>query len=135
MSPDRLDDYLARHGGTVLMLSRAGFALCLVAICVLSLLPSEEMPDVRLSDKIGHLVAYGALAVLALLSYRRRTARWPTFWALIALGTLLELAQLWVPGRSSELLDLAMNYLGVIAGVIGMRLAVRALPSLGPAAH
>ena len=135
MTADRLNAFLERNGEALRALSRAGFGLCLAAVCILSLLPSEGMPDVRKFDKLGHLLAYGVLMALGLLAVRGRDSQWPLLWALIGLGTVLELAQLWIPGRSFDWLDLGVNALGVGAGLAAMRLVARALPSLGPASR
>ena len=56
MSHGPLTDFLARNGRTLRKLCRAGFAISILAIVVLSLLPGDDLPDVELSDKIGHAV-------------------------------------------------------------------------------
>lgn len=109
-------DLFQRHHRLLTWLFRIGFALSVLLVCVLSLLPAEELPKVRIWDKFSHLIAYTEIAVLGLLGYRGRRAGWIVAAGVVALGGVLELAQNAVPGRSTDLLDFAVNTLGVVLG-------------------
>ena len=122
MSSKNLNEFLSRHEERIWGLCRAGFAISILAICVLSLLPEDELPDVSLSDKIGHFIAYGMIVTLGLIGYRGLAAATAVIVGAIALGGLLEIGQLFVPGRSADLLDFVANCIGVVAGVLLARL-------------
>lgn len=96
----------------------------IAAVVVASLAPPAPMPPVEGGDKIGHFLAYAALAAGAVQLY----ARWPSLLGaglgLVLMGTGLEWAQEAFTGsRQMERADMLANTLGVIAG-----LAVRLTP-------
>jgi len=68
-------------------------------------------------DKIGHLVGYGGLAFLAVAFFSRR--RWLLIVAVVLIAaTLEEISQRAFPTRTFDLGDLAMNWIGIVAGGI-----------------
>jgi VanZ family protein len=87
----------------------------IVSFC--SLTPRVEFPiDFWQADKVYHFIAYGWLAILPMIGYEKsRPARAASF-SMILLGILLEIGQLYVPGRLFSLADIAMNTAGVIFG-------------------
>ncbi|KLI97633.1 membrane protein [Luteimonas sp. FCS-9] len=90
----------------------------IAAVVVLSLVPSVPMPDVPDGDKLGHFLAYAALAAAAVQLY----ARWPSLLGaglgLVLLGIGLEYAQgALTDGRVQDPADALANTLGVIAGL------------------
>lgn len=92
----------------------AGIAI----VVVLSLAPSVPMPDVPDGDKLGHFLAYFALAASAVQLY----ARWPALLGagigLVLLGIGLEYAQgALTDTRMQDPADALANTLGVIAGL------------------
>lgn len=127
MTRGPLTGFLAQHNGAFRMLCRIGFAVSVAAIVVLSLLPGDDIPKFRLSDKIGHLLAYAEIAALGTLGYRGRRAAAMMLTGLAMLGGALELAQDYVPGRSADLLDFGVNCLGLLAGYAAVRLTGMAL--------
>lgn len=76
------------------------------------------------SDLVGHLVAFAGLAVLLSLAVRRW---WVVLLVGIGLGVLLETAQLLIPGRTFDRLDMAANLVGVMVGALLIRAAPRRL--------
>ena len=87
-------------------------------VVVLSLAPSVPMPDVPDGDKLGHFLAYFALAASAVQLY----ARWPALLGagigLVMLGIGLEYAQgALTDSRMQDPADALANTLGVIAGL------------------
>lgn len=92
----------------------AGLAL---VIGLLSLLPVDRLPEVAVSDKLEHLIAYGLLGLLATL--RRHTPRTLslTLLLIIAYGAAIEYLQPYV-GRFMELGDFIANSSGALLGVI-----------------
>ena len=91
-----------------------GMVLAAVAMWV----PSPYLPQEGISDKLMHGVIFTLLAVLPTVSQ-------PTWLLSVGLGLsmipfsiVLEIGQLWVPGRSFEVLDIEANTLGVLLGVL-----------------
>ena len=97
----------------------SGLWIAAIAIVVvLSLAPSVPMPDVPDGDKLGHFLAYFALAAAAVQLY----ARWPALLGagigLVLLGIGLEYAQgALTETRMQDPADALANTLGVIAGL------------------
>lgn len=90
----------------------------IATVVVLSLVPSVPMPDVPDGDKLGHFLAYAALAAAAVQLY----ARWPSLLGaglgLVLLGIGLEFAQgALTQTRMQDPADALANTLGVIAGL------------------
>jgi VanZ family protein len=90
----------------------------------------SNQPDVTLPgeglDKGLHFLGYGALGTTLLRAFAGglpRPIRWKTALAAIAIsaayGVTDEVHQMFVPGRSSELADLAADALGATAAAIG----------------
>lgn len=90
----------------------------IAAVVVASLAPPPPMPPVDGGDKIGHFLAYTALAAGAVQLY----ARWPSLLGaglgLVLLGIGLEWAQgALTESRQMERADMLANTLGVIVGL------------------
>ena len=100
-------------------------ALWAVLSAGLLLTPGGLPPTINGSDKAAHFAFFLVQAWLLLMALRTRRARRPLLWTAVATTAyagLLEVAQLWVPGRSSELMDLLAGAAGVLAAVlIGLR--------------
>jgi VanZ family protein len=96
-------------------------AVCYLLLIVLaSLLPGEGASSLP-GYNVGHFLAYTGMAVLALLSFRSKTARFVALLAAVALGGLLEWGQSFVPGRNMSLIDEIVNTLGVLSGTVFFR--------------
>lgn len=110
-------------------LVRAGFALALVAILALALMPSTEAPTVFASDKLNHMLAFFVLAAGGRVA-------WPKMHpaVLIALlaayGGAIEILQ-WAMGLGREadwmdfVADVAAILVGAAAGEVFLRLVSR----------
>lgn len=98
------------------LLLRIAFLAALLAVTVVSLTPQPDLPEIELWDKWQHVAAYAILALLAAPVFEGRDARWTIAMGLSLWGGLLELGQLFVPGRSSDWLDAAANAAGVVLG-------------------
>ncbi|ACL62039.1 VanZ family protein [Methylobacterium nodulans] len=116
---------------SVLMLRKLAFAagcLCIPVIVWLSLIPREWEVRTGLAGQIEHVIAYaGTGAVLAL--GLPRPAGWRLIASLTALAVALEVGQIWVPGRTSQVIDALASIsgagLGVLAGSALRRLLLR----------
>ena len=91
-----------------------GWLLCIA----LSLIAPPDLPETPpLSDKLGHLLAYGVLAAWAVQLFAPRRALVASLVALIALGVILELAQGGLTAtRKPDPRDALANALGVLLG-------------------
>jgi VanZ family protein len=105
---------------------RAAFYVAGIAVCVISLLPGDALPPLPdISDKVEHAACYAVLATLAGLAYRPVAPHGAALVGVILLGGALEIAQLWVPGRSAEWGDAGANTAGAIVGFCLYRLGTR----------
>lgn len=95
-----------------------------VTILILTSLPSESLPSVEISDKLNHFLAYFVLGFFLHLTLKYQT-KFPALKKNILLitviiasgyGLLDELHQLFVPGRSAEVLDWVADFIGAISG-------------------
>ena len=104
-----------------------GFWLGVVAICVVSLLPQEHVPQTGLIDKWQHIAAYFVVMATSYPAYpplRRCEVRIAS--ALIFLGAALEVAQSFLPDRFMSMGDAFANIAGVLLAVLAARLLARA---------
>ncbi|HSD63040.1 MAG TPA: VanZ family protein [Ignavibacteriaceae bacterium] len=92
---------------------------------VATTLPSKDLPDTHVSDKIEHFTAYFILAVLLNFAMMfqnkypglRRKAWLFTLIIILTYAGLDELHQLFIPGRDCEVLDWVADSSGVLLGV------------------
>jgi len=103
-----------------------------VTIMVLSLLPQADMPNVHMSDKINHTLAYGCVMLAGGLGFWLRRERVRLVGGLFLLGAAMELLQGLLPSRHMSLLDLAANVLGIAAGLLLSALLTHRLLSRRP---
>jgi len=89
--------------------------IMLLGVAVVSLIPS---PDIGVSDKLSHLVAYFFLAGWFSLLASNRTALGWTAIGLIAYGMLIELLQGLTAYRYPEWGDVIANGIGVLVGAL-----------------
>ena len=88
--------------------------LLLVVVTYLALTPKPLVGLESGLDKVGHLLAFTALAFTGYLGVPTRTA---LPFGLLAYGGLIELLQLFVPGRSAEWGDLLADGIGIGVGI------------------
>lgn len=95
-----------------------------VTIFILTSLPSDRLPSVEVSDKINHFLAFFILGFFLNLTLKYQT-KFPELKKNIILITVIiasgyalldELHQLFVPGRSAEVLDWVADFIGAITG-------------------
>ena len=107
-----------RRGGTVRLLARIAFVAGALLVLVGSLTPGTEMPEIDVSDKLQHFGAYAGLAFLGLLAWPQGRAGGWSVGGLLLAGPLIEVVQMFVPGRSASLGDAVADVLGVAAGAV-----------------
>ncbi len=113
-------------------LARSAFAVGLVLVLVLSLMPASGLPSTDISDKIEHFLAYFALAAAGAAGFHGHRARIIIIFSLIAFGILMEFGQLFSPGRDPSIGDAIANSLGVLCGATVGSLGVLAMDALRP---
>jgi VanZ family protein len=88
------------------------FAVGIIVVVTLSLLPGNDVPSVGVSDKIEHLVAYALLGLAGGLAFPTRRGVIVLLVLLPLLGVALELAQPRVPERSADVADALADWIG-----------------------
>jgi len=93
--------------------------LMLLAILFLSLVPGDYRPHTGiLPGGLEHVAAYTLAAFLLGLAYHDRLSPVRIVLLLTAYGALLELGQLWVPGRHGEAIDVLADFIGASIGAL-----------------
>jgi VanZ family protein len=93
----------------------AGWAWA-AAIVWLSLTPSPPEVDLPHGDKLGHFLAYGLLMFWFAQLYQTTRSRLAYAAGFVAMGVGLELLQGHLGTRTSDVLDMSANTLGVLLG-------------------
>ncbi len=115
--------------------------ICAAAIIVVSSIPKLQTPNLRVPalDKLAHFVEYAVFAILTFRSFSHITrkitvnrtflfsALFLTFFALLD-----EIHQYFVPGRYSDIYDLAMDVLGTLVALVYLRVRVRSAKEISP---
>ena len=87
----------------------------LFVIAVLSFVPPNSRPDTGAPHSLEHLALFVPTGLAFALGYAPRYML--QLFGLIAYAVVIELSQLWVPGRHARLSDLIINALGLCIGV------------------
>ena len=94
------------------------WCLGIAALVVLSLMPGPPMPDFEDSDKLGHFLAYGLLAVGAVQLFARWSSLLGAGLGLVLLGIGMEYAQgAFTDYRVLDARDALANTVGVAVGL------------------
>lgn len=107
----------------LILLARVGAGLVALSIVILSLVPGSMRPHILRNDHLEHFVAYLAVASLWAVGNRRSGRLLASGLLLAACAGLLEVAQLWIPGRTASIVDFASSAIG---GSVGLLLAIGA---------
>jgi len=99
---------------------RSVFALMILSVCVGSLLPTSQLPDVDLmhNDKLLHFGAYFLMMAFA-VQLRDAGADWSrAAFALLLMGIVIEFLQHQSGLRRADIRDVYANAAGVVAGAL-----------------
>ena len=111
---------------TLRLFQLAGWA-CLIAIAALSVVAPSLRPVTILPHDLEHAAIFAITGFMLGFGYQNRTQLQMT--ALIVFAGVIELAQLYVPGRHARMIDFVVDALAACAGVafaaILMRLRAR----------
>lgn len=92
--------------------------LAVACVVVASLVPARDLPDLQVSDKSEHLVAYALLAAGAVQLFARRLSWAVVCVLLVLMGIGLEYLQAAMKlGRMLDRADALANTLGVLVGL------------------
>jgi VanZ family protein len=122
---------------SVNMILRGAAFLSLFAILLLSLVPGEYRPHTSILPSefkhvsaytFEHVSAYAIAGFLLWLWYYSRISPIRLVLMLTAYGALLEVAQLWVPGRHGQAVDIVADFVGALFGVLVASVLARRIP-------
>lgn len=103
--------------------------LGLLAIWVLSLVPGEARPHTFAPSQFEHVAAYFTDASVLALAYPEGRRPVGIAIMLAVCAAVLEIAQLWVPGRNARVLDVFAGSIGAWIGVAFISLILWMLSS------
>jgi VanZ family protein len=93
---------------------------CVVAIIVFSLIPQVERVSTGLPGKYEHFLAYSVTGLILGLAIQGKKGLILAGGFLIGLASLLEVLQLWSPGRHPRVSDAIV---GAASGILGAAIA------------
>ena len=101
-------------------------------IFVVSSIPGDDLPPLKMGDKLLHALTFGGLAVLICRVVRLQKPAWPQR-AVVALGVLATVAygcldeghQSFVSGRRAELSDVVADGVGALLAAWGWNKAAK----------
>ena len=99
--------------------AQTSFALGILAVTYLSSIPSESLPHINFSDKLLHIAAYAGVALVGGIGFRGTRSALLIAAGLLALGSLLEVVQIEIPGRSASIFDALADGAGITIGLAG----------------
>jgi VanZ family protein len=91
-------------------------ALAVVAFAVLSLVPWQMRPHTGLPEPLEHVAAYALAGGLLTFGFGKRSHPFITLMFLSLYAAILEIAQIWVPGRNPQFIDLFASSAGALIG-------------------
>lgn len=109
----------------VTVLLKPLFWAALISIFVLAVMPAA--PDPSGNDKLNHMIAFFALALLGAMAYSRSTLFRIALW-LAAFGAAIEFAQM-IPAlhRDASLADWAADIVAILLGIFAGAMVRRGL--------
>ncbi|HZM08327.1 MAG TPA: VanZ family protein [Methylocella sp.] len=102
---------------TVRTVARVFGLFCVLAIIVLSLVPGVDRPHTGLPGEAEHFIAYCSTGTAFALGFWSRGSRIMVALGLTLLAGLMEIMQLWVPGRHSAIADAVVSSTGGLLGI------------------
>ena len=112
-------------------LARWAFAFTALSVVGISVLPGRDVPNIGLWDKLEHVIAYATLALVGAFAFPGFLGAALLAVLLPALGAVMEICQLFVPGRSAEFGDAVANTVGVALVLLPVTLFQTARRSYG----
>jgi VanZ family protein len=97
-----------------------------------SLLPGDNLPSVPVGDKVEHFTAYFGLTILPPLFLGTKRWIYASPFLMVLLGICMEIAQIWIPGRTCDIMDALANSIGAAVGFPAGLIAAKILYSRSP---
>jgi VanZ family protein len=97
------------------------------ALVWLSWIPRDWETRTSLPAQAEHAIAYAGTAVLFALGSGAALRWWRIGVPLVVLGAVLEIGQIWSPGRSAQLVDFLASGSGALLGALAGTLVARRL--------
>jgi VanZ family protein len=91
-------------------------ALAVVAFAVLSFVPWQLRPHTGVPGPLEHVAAYAIAGGLLTFGYGKRSQPFIVVLSLSLYAAILEIAQIWVPGRNPTVIDFAASSAGALIG-------------------
>ena len=107
---------LAWQWRTPLKTVKIAGALAVVVLAVLSLVPWKLRPHTGVSGPLEHIAAYAIAGALLTFGYRKRSSALIVTLSLSIYAAVLEVAQIWAPGRDPKFIDFAASSAGALIG-------------------
>jgi len=123
-----MPEILAKNPLSVLL--RVAFIGCLVALMTLAWLPEKAMTRTILGGHAEHFIAYLGSATIMGLTFRKSPHLAVLCALLIMYAAILEVGQLYSPGRHASVQDLAFSSAGVVTGGLFLWMARSRILSL-----
>ncbi len=102
------------------------FAVVLIAVlAALSWLPAQSIVRTGIAGQLEHLIAYAGTTIVVGLAFHRRLPLRIQGALLILFAGILEVGQLYAPGRHASVVDFAFSAAGTILGGTAIALALR----------
>ena len=101
---------------------KAAFWIPLALCTMAALLANPSGVAASMSGVTAHLIAFAYLAAALFAAHFRSGPTVAVVLWLLAFGVLIEVAQTFIDGRSGELLDVAVDALGIAIGCVAYRL-------------
>ena len=98
------------------VLLRVAFIGCIIGLMTLAWLPEKAMTRTMLGGHAEHFIAYLGTATIMGLTFRKSSRLAVLCALLIMYAAILEVGQLYSPGRHASLQDLAFSSAGVVTG-------------------
>jgi VanZ family protein len=123
---------MSRRLAALPRLVRAAAWLSVGALVWLSWIPRDWEARTSLPGQVEHAVAYAGTAGLFVLGYGAGLRWWRIGVPLVVLGAIMEVGQLWVPGRTAQVIDFLASGSGALVGAACGTAIVRLLRAQAP---
>jgi VanZ family protein len=124
----QMPEILAMNPLSVLL--RVAFIGCIIALMTLAWLPEKAMTRTILGGHAEHFIAYLGSATIMGLTFRKSPRLAVLCALLIMYAAILEVGQLYSPGRHASVQDLAFSSAGVVTGGLFLWMARSRILSL-----
>jgi VanZ family protein len=124
----QMPEILAKNPLSVLL--RIAFIGCIIALMTLAWLPEKAMTRTILGGHAEHFIAYLGSATIMGLTFRKSPRLAVLCALLIMYAAILEVGQLYSPGRHASVQDLAFSSAGVVTGGLFLWMARSRILSL-----